>query len=196
MRHMLSTSRVAALLGVSGQTIANWIDQGQLRAGRTPGGHRRIDVQDLLAFLSARGLSIPTELVDRRHTVLVVEDDPQVGPWLVLRLTTVRPDLRVLLAQDGFRAGELVATERPDTVLLDIYLPGLDGFEICQRLRARSESAGSLVIAMSANSTADVREAALASGANAFLPKPVDFARLLALIEQHLLRAAEPAAPR
>lgn len=186
MRRTLSTTRVAAMLGVSAQTIANWIDQGQLRAGRTPGGHRRVDSQDLLAFLAARGLAVPDELVDRRHTVLVVEDDPQVGPWLVLRLTTARPDLRVLLAQDGFRAGELVFSERPDTMLLDIYLPGLDGFEVCRRLKARAETRETTVIAMSANNTPDVRETILAAGAEAFLPKPVDFARLLTLLGQRV----------
>lgn len=186
MKRTLSTTRVAALLGVSAQTIANWIDQGQLRAGRTPGGHRRVETQDLLAFLSARGLPVPEGLADRRHTLLVVEDDPQVGPWLVLRLTTARPDLRVLLAQDGFRAGELVVMERPDTVLLDIYLPGVDGYEVCRRLKARPETRDTMVFAMSANNTPDVREAILEAGAAAFLPKPVDFARLLAMLEHRV----------
>jgi excisionase family DNA binding protein len=186
MKRTLSTTRVAALLGVSSQTIANWIDQGRLRAGRTPGGHRRVEAQDLMAFLAARGLPIPDELVDRRHTLLVVEDDPQVGPWLVLRLTTARPDLRVLLAQDGFRAGELVARERPETVLLDIYLPGLDGFEVCRRVKSSPETKDTLVIAMSANNTPDVRDTVLQAGAAAFLPKPVDFARLLALLAQRV----------
>jgi excisionase family DNA binding protein len=184
MRRSLSTTQVAAMLGVSSQTIANWIDQGQLSAGRTPGGHRRVQAKDLLAFLTARGLRVPDELAERPHTLLVVEDDPQVGPWLVMRLNSVRPDLRVLLAQDGFRAGELVASERPDTVLLDIYLPGLDGFEVCRRLKARRNTAGITVIAMSANNTPDVRETILEAGAIAFLPKPVDFSRLLAMLEQ------------
>jgi excisionase family DNA binding protein len=186
MKRTLSTTRVAMLLGVSGQTIANWIDQGQLRAGRTPGGHRRVEAEDLLTFLQARGLPVPDELVERPLTLLVVEDDPQVGPWLVMRLKSARPDLRVLLAQDGFQAGELVAGERPHTVLLDIYLPGLDGFEVCRRLKARRETAATTVIAMSANNTPDVRETILAAGAIAFLPKPVDFSRLLAMLLQRM----------
>jgi DNA-binding response OmpR family regulator len=114
----------------------------------------------------------------------VVEDDPQVGPWLVLRLSTVRPDLRVLLAADGFRAGELVATEKPDLMLLDIYLPGLDGFEVCRRVKAARATAGIRVIAMSANDTPEVRATILAAGAAAFLPKPIDFGKLLTLVPQ------------
>jgi two-component system, OmpR family, response regulator len=193
MKRNLSTTQVAELLGVSAQTIANWIDNGRLPAGRTPGGHRRVTAQDLVAFLTASGLPLPAGLVDRRHTVLVVEDDPQVGPWLVLRLTTVRPYLRVLLAQDGFRAGEMVATEKPDTMLLDIYLPGLDGFEVCRRVKERPETRATDVIAMSAHDTPDVREAILAAGATCFLPKPVDFARLLAVLAQRTPAAVESA---
>lgn len=189
----MSTTQVAELLGVSAQTIANWIDNGRLRAGRTPGGHRRVTAQDLVAFLTASGLPLPAGLVDRRHAVLVVEDDPQVGPWLALRLTTVRPDLRVLLAQDGFRAGEMLATEKPDTMLLDIYLPGLDGFEVCRRVKERPETRATDVIAMSAHDTPDVREAILAAGAMCFLPKPIDFARLLAVLAQRTPAAVESA---
>lgn len=190
MTGLLSTTRVAALLGVSSQTIANWIDQGLLPAGRTPGGHRRVARRDLLAFLAVRGLPVPAELADRPPTMLVVEDDPQVGPWLELQLTMTRPDLRVLLATDGFQAGEFVARERPDAVLLDIYLPGLDGFEVCRRLQANPETRDTLVIAMSANNTPDVRETILAAGALAFLPKPVDFGRLLPLLAESLPVAA------
>jgi chemotaxis signal transduction protein/CheY-like chemotaxis protein len=101
-------------------------------------------------------------------------------------LTTARPDLRLLLAQDGFRAGELVARERPETVLLDIYLPGVDGFEVCRRVKSSPETKDTLVIAMSANNTPDVRDTVLQAGAAAFLPKPVDFARLLALLAQRV----------
>lgn len=185
MKSTLSTTQVAMMLGVTSQTIANWIDQGQLRASRTPGGHRRIDAGDLEDFLTARGMRMPEELTERPHTILVVEDDPQVGPWLALQLATARPDLRVLLAPDGFRAGELVALAQPDTVVLDIYLPGLDGFEVCRRLKGRPETAGITVIAMSANDTPDVRDTILEAGAVAFLPKPVNLSRLLCAIAEH-----------
>ncbi len=185
MKTVLSTTQVATMLGVSAQTIANWIDHGQLRATRTPGGHRRVEAGDLEQFLAASGMRLPEGPAERQHTVLVVEDDPQVGPWLVLQLMTARPDLHVFLAQDGFRAGELVALEQPDTVLLDIYLPGLDGFEVCRRLKARPDSAGTTVIAMSANDTPDVRDTILEAGAAAFLAKPVNFSRLLSLLAVH-----------
>lgn len=185
MKSALSTTQVAMMLGVTSQTIANWIDQGQLRASRTPGGHRRIDAGDLEDFLTVRGMRMPEEMTARPHSILVVEDDPQVGPWLVMQLTTARPDLRVLLAQDGFSAGELVALNQPDTVLLDIYLPGLDGFEVCRRIKGRPETAGITVIAMSANNTPDVRDTILEAGAVAFLPKPVNLSRLLCAIAEH-----------
>ena len=48
---MLSTSAVARMLGVAVASVSNWIDQGQLKAGRTPGGHRRVKAEDLVDFL-------------------------------------------------------------------------------------------------------------------------------------------------
>jgi len=186
MKNSLTTTKVATMLGVSGQTIANWIDQGILRAERTPGGHRRVTRQDLMAFLAAKNLAIPPELADQQHTLLVVEDDPQVGPWLVAQLIRSRPDLRVLLAQDGFTAGELVARQRPATIILDIYLPGLDGYEVCRRIKASPETAGSVVIAMTGSHSPDVQAEIIAAGAIACLAKPVDVDALLSHLDLRL----------
>lgn len=186
MKKSLTTTQVATMLGVTSQTIANWIDRGKLRAERTVGGHRRVVPQDLMAFLAAQGMAIPEELADRQHTMLVVEDDPQVGPWLVSRIASARPDLRILLAQDGFAAGELVAAERPATILLDIYLPGIDGFEVCRRIKSREETAESTVIAMTAHATEDVQEVILEAGAIICMPKPIDLEALLGLLDENL----------
>ncbi len=186
MKNSLTTTKVAQMLGVTSQTIANWIDRGKLRAERTVGGHRRVMPQDLMAFLASQGMSIPGELVDCQHTLLVVEDDPQVGPWLVSRIAAARPDLRILLAQDGFTAGELVASERPATVILDIYLPGIDGFEVCRRIKGRIETAGSTVIAVTAHANDDIRDEILEAGAVTCLAKPIDVDVLLTLIHEHL----------
>lgn len=186
MKNSLTTTRIATMLGVSGQTIANWIDQGRLRADRTPGGHRRVSPQDLMAFLAAQRLTIPTDLADQQHTLLVVEDDPQVGPWLVSQLMQARSDLRILLAQDGYTAGELVARERPATIVLDIYLPGIDGYEVCRRIKANPETAASVVIAMTGNHSPDVQAEILAAGAVACLPKPVVLDELLCRLDQCL----------
>lgn len=186
MNANLTTTMIADMLGVSSQTIANWIDQGRLKASRTPGGHRRVARQDLMAFLAAQSLPIPDELADRDHTVLIVEDDPQLGPWLLSQVALVRPDLRLLLAQDGFAAGELVARECPGVIILDVYLPGQDGFEVCRRIKANPRTAGATVIAVTGHTSSDVHEAIVDAGAETCLTKPVELPTLIALVDDAL----------
>src|SRR5258707_1251458 len=67
------------------------------------------------------------------NTVLVLDDDPTVSD--VVRRYLERADFSVTLASDGFAALAAVAERRPDLVVLDLMLPGLDGLEVCRRLR-------------------------------------------------------------
>jgi excisionase family DNA binding protein len=78
MRDTLSTSKAARLLGVAVGSISNWIDRDQLKAGRTPGGHRRIAVNDLVDFLHRQNLPVPPELNPAPPKVLIVDDDENV----------------------------------------------------------------------------------------------------------------------
>ena len=78
MMKSLTTTQVARLLGVSDQSVANWVDHGKLRAGKTPGGHRRIEADDLVEFLKRQELRIPAELACPEPGILIVDDDAQV----------------------------------------------------------------------------------------------------------------------
>ena len=72
-------------------------------------------------------------------TVLVVDDEPTIREIVVSYLR--RDGFRTLEAADGNHAHELVETERPDLVVLDLMLPGVDGLEVCRWIRARSQPA-------------------------------------------------------
>lgn len=94
MRRSFTTSAVAQMLGVVVQSVSNWIDAGQLRAGRTPGGHRRIEAADLLEFLRQQGLAIPAELLPSPPKVLVVDDEETIVSWMAAEIRAERPDNR------------------------------------------------------------------------------------------------------
>src|SRR5436309_5424174 len=72
------TQRVARVLQVTPATVASWIDQGHLKGHRTPTGRRRVAATDLVEFLTAHGMAVPSELgaAHERQVVVVVEDDP------------------------------------------------------------------------------------------------------------------------
>jgi two-component system sensor histidine kinase/response regulator len=110
-------------------------------------------------------------------TVLVVDD--QAANRELARHTLEDDGYRVRMAASGREALEILEHERADCVLLDIRMPDLDGFEVCQRLRALPEAAGTPVLFLTAVREADVLEQALGMGAFDFLTKPIKPAELL-----------------
>lgn len=117
-------------------------------------------------------------------TVLAVDDAPE-NLALLARLLKGRYQVRV--ANSGERALKLAATGRaPDLILLDILMPGMDGWEVCQRLKADPALRHVPVVFLSARSAAADRARGLALGAADCLGKPIDPAQLLACLQTHL----------
>lgn len=103
---------------------------------------------------------------------LLVEDDPDIQR--IVRLALRRADIQVAVVNNGADALALAATERPDVILLDWMLPGLDGVEACTRLKADPATRDVPVIFMTAKSQeADVARG-LAAGAIGYIAKPFD----------------------
>lgn len=179
MIQSLSTFKIAQLLHVNPSSVANWVDQGLLAAHRTPGGHRRVSTADLVRFLKEHKMPVPAELQAAPFRVLVVDDEPAVTQMIARALTTDNPDYEVHEAHDGFEAGQMVATLAPDVVILDLRMPGLDGFHVCRRIKAAEDSRHVTVIAMTAFPSPDGEQRIRDCGAEALFNKPLDMQRLL-----------------
>ncbi|MEZ5293827.1 MAG: response regulator transcription factor [Vicinamibacterales bacterium] len=108
--------------------------------------------------------------------VLVVEDDPAISRFIVRGLTEER--YLVDLVEDGASAVDMAAAEEYDVVVLDLMLPGLDGFEVCRRLRGKGIDTP-VIIVTARDAVAD-RVTALDAGADDVLVKPFAFDELLA----------------
>jgi DNA-binding response OmpR family regulator len=123
--------------------------------------------------------------------VLLVEDDPAVREGLQLALTHLGHD--VVAAADGESGLAAAATEKPHVVVLDLMLPGIDGFEVCRRLRRT----GSIpIIMLTARSDDFDVVAGLEAGADDYVAKPVQPRVLDARIKAVLRRIASVPAPR
>ncbi len=122
-------------------------------------------------------------------TVLVVDDDPNIRD--LLRLYIEREGHRTAFAEDGPQALERARQRRPDIVLLDVMLPGLDGFEVCRRLRDESDAPILLLTARSGDSDKVV---GLDLGADDYIVKPFSPRELMARIRAHLRRVRPPTA--
>lgn len=182
----LSTFAIAEMLHVDPGSVANWIDQGLLRAHRTPGGHRRVQVDDLIKFLREHKMPVPPELDTTPVRVLVVDDEEAVAKLIARAIRSQFPNYEVVEANDGFRAGATIATVRPDVVILDLRMPGMDGYEVCRMIKAQESTRHAEVIAMTAFPSPESEQRILDCGARVCLSKPLDLDVLLKEVEKSL----------
>ena len=94
----------------------------------------------------------------------------------------------VLTAHDGPTGIEQAKRTRPDIVLMDVQMPGMDGLEVTRRLRAEPSFRTTPIIALTALAMPGDRERCLAAGATDYLAKPVSLKKLAQMIEEYLLR--------
>jgi CheY-like chemotaxis protein len=113
---------------------------------------------------------------------LLVVDDNEVNRDMLSR-RLARKGYAMVLSADGADALERAIAERPDLILMDLSLPGMDGWEATRRLKTDERTCRIPVIALTAHAMSNDRERALISGCDDFDTKPVELARLLDKIE-------------
>jgi len=113
--------------------------------------------------------------------ILYVEDNED--NVYVVRQRLTRAGYAVQVAADGEQGLAMVAADRPDLILMDLSLPGLDGWEVTRRLKASADTRHIPIIALTAHAMTGDREKALAAGCDDYDSKPVDFDRLRAKIQ-------------
>jgi DNA-binding response OmpR family regulator len=130
------------------------------------------------------------------YRILVVEDEPDLLEAIVFTLR--KEGMRPYGAADGEGALKLVKEHTPDLVLLDLMLPGVDGLEVCRRLRSSEETARIPIIMVTAKAEETDAVIGLGVGADDYVRKPFGLKELVARIRAVLRRAEEPtdAAPK
>jgi CheY-like chemotaxis protein len=119
-------------------------------------------------------------------TVLIVEDNEPSRDALARRLE--RRGYTALMAVDGPQGVSLARSAKPDLILMDLGLPGIDGWEATNRLKSDRETRDIPVIVLSAHAMTNDRDLALAAGGDDFDTKPVQFQRLIGKIEALLAK--------
>ncbi len=117
-------------------------------------------------------------------TILIVEDYDDVRRMLKLLLESEK--FRVLEAATGSQALDVIRNQRPDVILMDLALPGVDGFETIRRIRTIDGFQNTPIVVLTAYTGPSTYETALRAGSNYFMSKPIDFDELAALLEEIL----------
>lgn len=169
-----TTHEVSRLLQVNPRSVINWIEQSLLPSYRTPGGHRRIRRDDLLAFLRKHQIPTPALLVDGTFNILIVDDEEEIAGMLQTYFQR-QGEYEVTTASDGISALIEVGRIKPDLLILDIMIPGVDGVEVCRRIKANSANKTAIIAISGIESN---EKKILQAGADAFMLKPVDLDKL------------------
>lgn len=202
---LLKISEVAHTAGVLPSTIRHYTDLGLLKvAGYTDGGHRlyaRQETLDRIAkiqALSKRGLTLPevkAEMEGRSQVkkLLVIDDEPEMGDFVTELVNLKFPSWQIRVVTDGFMAGRVLAEYYPDLVILDLMLPGVDGFQVCKQIRSDANLSGVRVLAITGYDSPEMKAKILDCGADDYLAKPMDNAVLVGKIKK--LLDVEPGIP-
>jgi excisionase family DNA binding protein len=185
-----STKEAARLLGVSHRTVQLWVENGSLQAWKTAGGHRRITMESINRRVGARQDAInvpaaPATTGPVRKKVLMVDDDRTLLRLYELEMDGWDLPLTVMKAYDGFEALIQIGAERPDLLISDLSMPGMDGFRMIRTLRENPSYAGMAIIVISGLEKATMLAMGLPSDIPVF-PKPVPFAQLQAAVTRAL----------
>jgi CheY-like chemotaxis protein len=155
----------------------------------TEGGHRLYEEAPTMERLAkikrmvSKGMTLPEiqTHIDKELTVkkiLVVDDEPEIIDFFKDLLENALPH-QLESASDGFKAGRLVQTFGPDLVILDLLLPGVDGFQVCRMIREDEETKHTKILAVTGYDSPEIRKKILDSGADDFLGKPLEYNQTL-----------------
>lgn len=169
-----STHDVAKICCVTPTTVIRWIEDGLIPAFKTVGGHRRVRREDLEKVCRDRNIPFNVPTGTEVGRILVVDDEPVVLELIRDVVKELSHKFEVEVAKDAFDAGRLVVSFRPQLIFLDLMMPGVDGFEVCARLKKDPQTTNTEVIAITGYYTETNMERILNAGAAACLKKPLD----------------------
>ena len=159
-KNTFSTGYVAKLLGVTNKTIVKWIREKGLNAFQLPGGeHYRIRKEELIKFLKINNVPVPKEIAPRigKPRILIIDDDENMC-FAIKRILVNDGSFEVDVAFDGFDGGLKINTFKPDLVLLDIKMPGIDGIEVLKRIKENPDTLQIKVVIISAFINNDISQ--------------------------------------
>ena len=195
-----TTRQAAERIGVSPRTVQMWVENGTLQAWKTAGGHRRITNTSVERVLECRRASLATTAHPPAHlppparpimpssaarTVLIVDDDAMLLRLYELEIETWGMDLAVRKASNGFEALMCIGQARPDILVSDLHMPGMDGFGMIRSLRDNPATASMPMVVISGMDKPTVLALGLPDDV-AFFTKPAPLAALRAAVTARL----------
>lgn len=193
-RAFCTTREAAQILGVSLRTAQLWTESGLLEAWKTTGGHRRISRQSVERLLARPGKTAPPATAAGKSppaakrsgplSILVVEDEEDLRRVYEIVLSRWPMQPRVMSVADGYAALVRIGIDRPDMVITDLHMPGMNGFEMIRSLRAQPELADMQIVVVTGLDANDIDDRGGVPADIPVLPKPIPFEQLREIAER------------
>lgn len=182
-----TTGDLAKILNCSRVTVFHWILSGKINAIKTIGGHYRIPKSIVTKFLkSQQSDTALNKNAGEKIKILVVDDEPNIVKTLVLFLQKASTSFDVYGTTNSFDAGKLMVTFKPHIAIVDIVMPGIDGFELVENIKSDPLTKDIKVIAITGYGTKENIEKIKEKGASVCILKPFDYYEVLAQIKKIL----------
>ena len=154
---LVTTVEAARMLGLAVRSVQQMVDRGELQAWKTPGGHRRIARGSVEQWLSTRGVTTTRAAATERlrPSVLLIEDSAHFQNLVSLLMRRHFPAVDLHIASDGITGLAMVGELKPDVLIVDILLPGIDGATLITGLRSHPRFGRSRLLVVTSLSEAE-----------------------------------------
>lgn len=144
-----TTGQISKICKVDKKTVSKWIKEGRLKAYQLPSGDNRIQHDKLLDFLKTYNFPIPEELAEPvTKKLLIVDDDKRMVSSL--HRLFYNDNYQIETAYDGFEAGFKIVSFKPNVIILDLKMPGIDGITIAEKIKKDLKNENIKIIVLSA----------------------------------------------
>ncbi|MBC8524178.1 MAG: response regulator [Chlorobium phaeobacteroides] len=158
-----------------------WVKSGNIKTSVTLGGQYRISEGNLEAFIVENQVYPLLSNSSSKEKILVVDDDIQIQEVFTKLLSLNGYQTEV--ASDGFEAGVRSMSFKPNLILLDLHMPGIDGFEVCRKVKENPATAHIKILAITGYDSDENRDRIMGAGADDYLAKPVSGTTLIKHVE-------------
>jgi excisionase family DNA binding protein len=171
----------AKVCGVGRSTMWRWVKSGNVKTAVTLGGQHRISKANLKSFIAENQVYPLLSNSSSKEKILIVDDDIQIQKLFskVLSLNGYQTEV----ASDGFEAGVKIMSFKPGVILLDLHMPGMDGFEVCKKVKENPATAHIKILVITGYGSDENRERVMGAGADDYLAKPVSGTTLIEHVE-------------
>lgn len=188
----LTSSQAAEILEVSLRTVQLWVEAGTLRAWKTVGGHRRIKRSSVETMLEQRRQQLNMPSTDRPLRLMLLEDEKSMREFVKLQLETLDVPVEVVTAANGFEDLLAMGRKQPDLAVIDLMMPGMDGFEMVRALSNTDALRSNQIIVVTKLSDEEISQRGGLPEGVTVLNKPITSVKLNAVFAEKtaLLQAA------